>query len=131
MSDHKSAPQPDRTEGTTIADPTAAAPAEAAKPVVKYDGNCHCGAVKFQILLPQLESVYTCHCGYCFKKHILWVYGFYGKDLTFERGEEALTVYQFGPKTYEHKVSESCRLQAAASCVKAKPVMRGCQAART
>ena len=31
----------------------------------EYRGNCHCGAVKFRMKLPELKEVYQCNCSHC------------------------------------------------------------------
>ncbi|PYI11770.1 hypothetical protein BO78DRAFT_425659 [Aspergillus sclerotiicarbonarius CBS 121057] len=41
----------------------------------RYDGNCHCGLLRFELRLYQpLETVYACQCGLCSKKGYLWLF---------------------------------------------------------
>lgn len=68
-----------------------------------YHGNCHCGAFKFSVKLPELTSVTECNCSICFKKGYKWV--FPGADaLTIEKAEGTLKDYNFGQLTMAHKV---------------------------
>lgn len=68
-----------------------------------YHGNCHCGAFKFSVKLPELTSVTECNCSICFKKGYKWV--FPGADvLTIDKGEGTLKDYHFGQHTMAHKV---------------------------
>jgi len=68
-----------------------------------YQGNCHCGAVKFHVKLPEVKTVTACNCSICFKKSYLWIFADPG-NLTFERGEDALKSYEFREKAFSHKV---------------------------
>lgn len=68
-----------------------------------YQGNCHCGAVKFTVKFPEVKAATACNCSICFKKGYLWLFPGTG-DLTFERGEDTLSIYQFGSKAFLHKV---------------------------
>jgi hypothetical protein len=68
-----------------------------------YHGNCHCGAFKFSIKVPELTEVTECNCSICFKKGYKWV--FPGEDgFTVEKGEGCLKEYEFGQKATTHKV---------------------------
>lgn len=40
---------------------------EYAKDHVDYSGSCHCGAIKYNVKLPKLETVYDCDCSICTK----------------------------------------------------------------
>lgn len=77
-----------------------------------YHGNCHCGAIKYTVKVPVIDTVNVCNCAYCFKKGYLWValLGEDGKEsLNFERGSwEEMRSYRFGTKTAEHKFCSSC-----------------------
>jgi hypothetical protein len=73
--------------------------------LVTYHGNCHCGAVKFTVTQPKITETSggTCDCSICTKKGYVWAFPPEGA-LKFERGEEKLVSYEFGPKTLAHKV---------------------------
>lgn len=68
-----------------------------------YQGNCHCGAVKFYAKVPEVKTATACNCSICFKKSYLWIFPGEG-NLTFERGEDTLTSYEFASKVFSHKV---------------------------
>lgn len=72
-----------------------------------YQGNCHCGAFKFSVKLPEPTSVTECDCSICFKRGYKWV--FPGKDnFIIEKGESALTDYEFADKKMAHKFCPIC-----------------------
>lgn len=72
-----------------------------------YYGNCHCGAFKFNIRIPELTSATECNCSICFKKAYKWV--FPGPDcFTIEKGDGILKEYEFGKKTMAHKFCGIC-----------------------
>jgi len=73
-----------------------------------YHGNCHCGAFKFILEVPEITSVTVCNCSICFKKGYKWVFpGDIGK-FTVERGEGTLKDYEFGPVTMSHRFCPKC-----------------------
>ncbi|KAF7344512.1 GFA domain-containing protein [Mycena sanguinolenta] len=37
-----------------------------------YPGNCHCGAYKFTVKLPDLNHVSSCNCSLCYRNAYLW-----------------------------------------------------------
>ncbi|KAK4692086.1 hypothetical protein P7C71_g5052, partial [Lecanoromycetidae sp. Uapishka_2] len=69
-----------------------------------YKGNCHCGAFRYSVKLPPLESVYSCNCSFCSKKGILWAMPSSNDLFVVERGEGTLRDYEFSKKTMTHKV---------------------------
>jgi hypothetical protein len=68
-----------------------------------YHGNCHCGAFKYSVQLPELTSVTECNCTICFRKSYKWVFPDAGQ-LTIEKGDGTLKDYYFGRKGMAHKV---------------------------
>lgn len=78
-------------------------------PIVKYQGNCHCGAVKFFVELPQLKKIECCNCSLCTKKAIMWEVTTEDK-LSYVRGESHLKVYQFGKGFLAHKVQKALQI---------------------
>jgi hypothetical protein len=71
----------------------------------KYPENCHCGAFKFHVLLPKLESVTECNCSICFKKSYKWIYPL-PENFTIDKGSLAsLSSYTFGKDELMHLVS--------------------------
>lgn len=72
-----------------------------------YYGNCHCGAFKFHIIIPELTAVFKCNCSICFKKGYRWIYPGEGAFVV-DKGEETLKNYNFGPKTITHQFCPEC-----------------------
>ncbi|KAH7385017.1 Mss4-like protein [Cadophora sp. MPI-SDFR-AT-0126] len=81
--------------------------AESTPELKTYYGNCHCGAFKFSVKLPELKSAMACNCSYCLKKGIWWVMVGPG-NLTVEQGEEHLKSYEFGNRVMAHKFCPTC-----------------------
>ena len=76
------------------------------RPLQKYQGSCHCGAVKFEIEtdFPELT---TCDCSICRRKNALMV-KVPEADFKLLAGEEFLTLYQFHTRTAKHYFCKVC-----------------------
>ncbi|KAK0101969.1 hypothetical protein ONS95_001222 [Cadophora gregata] len=72
-----------------------------------YHGNCHCGAFKFSVKIPELKGAMTCNCSMCLKKGTWWVMVGPG-NLSIEKGEDTLKSYEFGNCTMDHKFCPTC-----------------------
>jgi hypothetical protein len=76
------------------------------RPAARYEGSCHCGAVRFAIRtdFPELT---TCDCSICRRKNALM-----GKvhESEFEllAGEDHLTEYRFHTQTARHFFCKTC-----------------------
>ncbi|KAF7931973.1 uncharacterized protein EAE97_008994 [Botrytis byssoidea] len=72
-----------------------------------YNGNCHCGAFKFTIKVPEITTVTQCNCSICFKKGYRWVFP---AESCFEitKGEGTLKEYHFGQRTMVHRFCPTC-----------------------
>ncbi len=69
-------------------------------------GGCHCGAVRFEVLLTSFDAL-ECNCSICSKK------GFINLITPAERfallqGEENLSTYRFNTETAEHRFCTTC-----------------------
>jgi hypothetical protein len=53
-----------------------------------YKGNCHCGAFKFNMKVPELTSFTECNCDICFKRGYKWVFPS-ARCFTIEKGIKA------------------------------------------
>lgn len=71
-----------------------------------YRGQCHCGAVYFEIQtdFPELT---TCDCSICAKKNALMV-KVHEQQFQLIRGQDSLTEYQFHTKTAKHYFCKVC-----------------------
>jgi hypothetical protein len=76
-----------------------------------YKGNCHCGAFKFTVEIPELTSVGECNCSICFRKGYKWIFPGAG-CFTIEKGEGSLKDYEFGKHSMSHKVRKISHLSS-------------------
>ena len=79
--------------------------------MIKHQGGCHCGRVRFEVLAPAVISVSQCNCSICSKS------GFLGlivpRDrFTLKAGEEYLTEYNFNTGVARHLFCESCGVKS-------------------
>lgn len=72
--------------------------------LIPYRGNCHCGAVVYELKLPEIKKVNQCNCSNCLKKGYLLVYPGAEAEFKILKGEDALTGYRFHTKNVSHKV---------------------------
>ena len=72
----------------------------------RFFGSCHCGAVRFTIVttFPELT---TCDCSICRRKNALMV-KVPEADFELLQGADALTEYQFHPRTARHFFCRVC-----------------------
>ncbi|KAJ7643244.1 Mss4-like protein [Mycena rosella] len=77
-------------------------------PLVTYRGNCHCGAFKFTVKLPELKTVYACDCSLCSRNAYLWARPELKAHFVVEKGEGALKDYVWGNRTMAHKFCPTC-----------------------
>ena len=70
--------------------------------------RCHCGAVELALELDnKLTNVRRCDCSLCSRKGYVMASVVVGK-LTVVKGEDALSLYQFGTKVAEHYFCRHC-----------------------
>jgi len=76
------------------------------RPLQKYDGSCHCGAVRFEINtdFPELTM---CDCSICRRKNALMV-KVHETDFKLLAGEDSLSEYQFHTHTARHFFCKTC-----------------------
>ncbi|PSV49216.1 GFA family protein [Photobacterium indicum] len=76
------------------------------KPI--HTGQCHCGAVKFTVKLPNgLEKLRRCDCSMCRRKGAI-VASVTLSNLTITAGEDVLRLYQFNTHTAKHYFCSNC-----------------------
>ena len=71
-----------------------------------YDGQCHCGAVKFRIRT-DFHELTTCDCSICRRKNALMV-KVHEDDFNLLAGQDALSLYQFHTHTAKHYFCKIC-----------------------
>ena len=76
------------------------------RPMQKYRGSCHCGAIRFEIEtdFPELT---TCDCSICRRKNALMV-KVHEDRFKLLSGEESLAEYRFQTMTARHYFCKTC-----------------------
>jgi len=71
-------------------------------------GSCHCGAVEFEVqLLGSPDTGTRCDCSLCARRGAVTVSAPLD-GITFIKGEDKLSLYQFGTMTAEHYFCSVC-----------------------
>ncbi|MBK4729069.1 GFA family protein [Oxynema sp. CENA135] len=71
-----------------------------------YEGGCHCGAIRFRVVVNRHEAV-DCNCSICTKKGFLHLI-VPSEQFTLLRGEEMLQTYTFNTEIAKHKFCKKC-----------------------
>ena len=76
------------------------------RPLQKYRGSCHCGAVQFEIQtdFPELT---TCDCSICRRKNALMV-KVHESQFELLAGADSITEYRFHTKAARHYFCKVC-----------------------
>ena len=72
----------------------------------RYEGGCHCGAVRFRVDVEDHRAV-TCNCSMCSMKGFLHVI-VPPERFAILRGEDAIAVYTFNTRTAKHMFCKTC-----------------------
>ena len=79
-----------------------------AKYTREIEASCHCGSVRFRVKLTDgLNTARRCTCSYCRMRGEVAVSADVG-GITFDAGEEALTVYRFNTGVAQHYFCSRC-----------------------
>ena len=73
-------------------------------------GGCHCGAVRFQVLIDRF-IVQDCNCSICHKKGFLHLI-VPPENFTLLQGQEVLTSYTFNTKIARHTFCSICGIHS-------------------
>lgn len=77
---------------------------------VTYTGGCHCGAVRFQVVVDRHKAD-DCNCSICRKKGFLHL--IVPKDkFTLLQGNDVLTTYTFNTGVAQHKFCRICGIHS-------------------
>ncbi|MDY6829411.1 MAG: GFA family protein [Pseudomonadota bacterium] len=71
-----------------------------------YQGQCHCGAVRFEVDL-DLSHTLQCNCSFCRRKGAVIAFANV-EALRVTAGEDQLKLYQFGNKDAQHRFCRTC-----------------------
>ncbi|MCU0518314.1 MAG: GFA family protein [Oscillatoria sp. Prado101] len=77
---------------------------------VTCSGGCHCGAVRFQVIVDQYKAV-ECNCSICTKKGFLHLI-VPAERFTLLQGEDVLTTYTFNTGTAKHMFCRICGIHS-------------------
>lgn len=72
----------------------------------RYEGSCHCGAVRFAVSTDLPEQT-TCDCSICRRKNALMV-KVHEDQFELLSGEDRLSEYQFHTRTARHFFCKTC-----------------------
>jgi hypothetical protein len=72
----------------------------------RYDGGCHCGAVRFRVDVEE-HLAFTCNCSMCAKMGYLHVI-VPPERFAILRGEDGLSVYTFNTRVAKHMFCRAC-----------------------
>lgn len=84
---------------------------EHAAPGLSCEGGCHCGAVRFQIMVPATVKVIVCNCSIC------QMSGYQHLNVAHEhfkllRGQSDLSEYQFNTGQARHLFCRHCGIKS-------------------
>ena len=71
-----------------------------------YQGGCHCGAVRFTVIVDKHEAI-DCNCSICTKKGFLHLI-VPPAQFTLLSGDDVLTTYTFNTGTAKHTFCRIC-----------------------
>jgi hypothetical protein len=75
----------------------------------QYQGSCHCGAVQFEITVPQIEQGLRCNCSICERKGaVMTPFTIPPEAIRVLAEPGALSTYQFGTDVARHHFCKQC-----------------------
>ncbi|MBD2278317.1 MULTISPECIES: GFA family protein [Aphanizomenonaceae] len=77
---------------------------------VTYEGGCHCGAVRFRVVVNN-HKVDDCNCSICSKKGFLHLI-VNQNQFTLLQGEDVLKTYKFNTGVAQHKFCGVCGIHS-------------------
>ncbi|MDJ0796981.1 MAG: GFA family protein [Calothrix sp. MO_167.B12] len=77
---------------------------------VTYTGGCHCGTVRFQVIVYEHKAV-NCNCSICQKKGFLHLI-VPQNQFTLLQGADMLTTYTFNTGVAQHKFCRVCGIHS-------------------
>ena len=78
---------------------------------MKYQGGCHCGAVRFEIEAPEQVVSQDCNCSICAKVGFLHLIVPKSK-FTLLSGADNLTTYTFNTGVAKHQFCKTCGVKS-------------------
>ncbi|MDE3270442.1 GFA family protein [Pseudoalteromonas sp. G4] len=78
--------------------------------LVKYQGSCHCGVIKFEVDAPQTIEVERCNCSICKKAGFLHLIVPL-RNFQLKQGKEFLSEYTFNTGIAKHTFCKVCGIK--------------------
>jgi hypothetical protein len=78
-----------------------------------YDGGCHCGAVRYRVVLDLESPAITCNCSICSKTGTMLSFA-PAERFQLLSGQDALIDYQWGRKHIHHLFCKRCGIRSFA-----------------
>ncbi len=78
---------------------------------MRIGGGCHCGAVRFEVAVPDAPELLDCNCSMCSKTGYLHLI-VAAADFTLLSGGETLTEYRFGSGAARHLFCRACGIKS-------------------
>lgn len=79
--------------------------------MIRIEGGCHCGAVRYTCEVPEKVELLDCNCSICSKTGYLHLFVPHG-DFTLLNGQDALVSYRFGTGAAEHLFCGTCGIKS-------------------
>jgi hypothetical protein len=79
--------------------------------LVAHQGGCHCGAVRWELQVPQVIRASECNCSVCYKSGHLGVIVPRSRFRIIQ-GETNLHEYQFNSKVAHHYFCKTCEIKS-------------------
>lgn len=78
---------------------------------ITHQGGCHCGAVRFEVDLPQAFEAEDCNCSICAMSGNIHVIVPSSRFRLFQ-GEDAMTEYTFNTGGAKHRFCKTCGVKS-------------------
>ena len=75
-----------------------------------YDGGCHCGKIRYRVVIEELEAI-KCNCSICTKKGFIHLI-IPAERFTLLQGQDDLSTYTFNTGTAKHHFCRHCGIHA-------------------
>ncbi len=79
----------------------------------QYKGGCHCGAVRYTVMIDLDQPVVACNCSMCGRAGTLLGFVATG-DFNLDQGDESLTDYKFNKHVVHHTFCKVCGIKSFA-----------------
>lgn len=78
---------------------------------MRYEGSCHCGAVRYEVEAPEHVEAVRCNCSICAMSGFLHLI-VPGSRFRLTQGQDVLTTYTFGTHVAQHRFCSVCGIKS-------------------